>query len=384
MVNEDYLGLAVSMADKNIQVTKADGGSKTDYRLYNSSKLNFPSSAFDCGTKEKLASQTELGIDLTGGHTPTAVQDKCVNVFIDCSDSLFQWRSSNRQSVINYVYELFNEVATGYFNDSVNVQITTINVWTTASPFVAGTRETALAQLSAYWKDNFFGNICVGLDYGTNGRSGIAGGIGRIKATSTNTCPAYNYSGTDSLSACCYNDMNYNVSVQNFPTGPNTTQQQVYLTMHEIGHLLGAHHTKWCGWKLTSNPDTYGTIDSCGKIEGSCVQGPPPPLNGATIMSYCVKGNTPNNFVGYYNGFGRLPGNAIRNFIDQSACILLCTSCFGFINNAADGKAYAYHKNTGPVFINENVTEEDNSNIPFQKKQHNRGELLITSKKIKQ
>ena len=35
--------------------------------------------------------------------------------------------------------------------------------------------------------------------------------------------------------------------------------------MHEIGHLLGSRHTQWCGWKLTSNPDTFGA-DVAGSV----------------------------------------------------------------------------------------------------------------------
>lgn len=365
-VNEDYLALVAAMSDKVIQVTKANEESRADYRLYNSSKVQFPPVTFDCGTKEKTAAQTENGIDLTGGNTPTTtIRDKCVNVFVDCSDSMYLWRSSSKQSVINYVYELFNSVATGYFNDSVNIQITTINVWTAASPYRAATRETALSQVAAYWQDNFWGNICVGLDFSINttagvGRAGLAGDIGRVKAVSTNTCLAY----TATKSACCYNDLNYNVTVQNFPTGPNTTQPQVYLVTHEMGHLLGAHHTKWCGWKLSSNPDVFGAIDSCGAVEGSCAQGPPPPGSGATIMSYCVTSNLNGNFVNYNSGFGRLPGNAIRNFIDQSACIMLCIDCFGSLNNKRSD-TYAYNGNAGPVIKNETGPGENNSNNPF-------------------
>lgn len=334
-VNKDYLSLVITLPDKVIQVIKDTEENNGLYRLYNSSKIQFPTAPVDCGTKNRPYTRTRNGIELNGTiRNPAAVGDKCVNVFVECFDSLYINRSSNRQQTINFVYELFNSVATGYFNEQINIQITTINVWTTMDPYRGDNRDNALADLANNYKDNFWGNICVGLDFSTipNGRSGVAGAIGRVKSVSTNTCPAY----TVEDHPFCYNDMNYPVTVANFPVGPSTNGPQVYLVMHEMGHLLGARHTKWCGWKLTSNPDTFGAIDSCGTVEGSCMQGPPPPASGATIMSYCVTGNTGSDFVNYNNGFGLLPGNAIRNFVEQSTCIMNCLDCFGLRTNTSN------------------------------------------------
>lgn len=334
-VNEEYLSLSIMMQDKVIQVTLADEKDKSVYRVYNSNEVQFPQAAISCGTNKVPVSKTSGGIEINGvaPSTPAALRDKCINVFVDCFDSLYIWRNSNRQQTIEYVYELFNSVATGYYQDTVNVQITAVNVWTN-DPYRGDTRENALFDLAGQWKDNFWGNICVGLDYSPAQRirSGLAGDIGRIKAVSANTCPAYKYGGTDSLSACCYAELNYvGFNTTNFPTGPSTTGAQVYLVMHEMGHLLGSAHTQWCGWKLTSNPDTFGALDNCAPTEGGCPPGPPPPANGGTIMSYCTAG-VGGNIINYTNGFGRLPGNAIRNFIDQSACVLNCTDCFGLLN----------------------------------------------------
>jgi Metallo-peptidase family M12 len=365
-VNEDYLSLIAVLGDKTVQVTKGDEKDKSAYRLYNSKKVQFPLVNFDCGTITRPISQAVNAAPSPVQNGINASQDKCVNVFVDCFDSLYQSQGNSFQQTVNFVYELFNEVATGYANEQINIQITTINVWTTADPYRGDNRSNALADLAANYKDNFWGNICVGLDFSTNGagRSGLAGEIGKVKAVSPNACPAYAVGSNE----FCYTDLNYNVSVQNFPVGPNTTAPQIYLVMHEMGHLLGAHHTKWCGWKLTSNPDSYGTLDSCGTIEPinsstpACPQGPPPPLTGATIMSYCVSGNAAGEFVNYNNGFGTLPGAAIRDFVSQSSCIPNCLVCLVLLDDKSND-ALAFNINSPAVIPF--ASRNKNNSVPF-------------------
>ena len=346
-VTEDYMSLNATLKDNAMQLTKGKEQDPSLYKLYNRKKIQFPVVPFDCGTKDKPFSVSPAAISLnkSPNRPDTATGSRCVNIYVDCFDSLYIWQASNYQQTINFVYELFNAVATGYTNEQINIQISNINVWTSPDPFRADNRENALADLSAYHQDAFWGNICVGLDYGTNGggRSGLAGAIGKVKSMSPNTCAAYSVGSHE----FCYTDLKYSVTVQNFPITPNTTGPQIYLVEHEIGHLLGAHHTKWCGWKLTSNPDTYGTLDSCGTIEGGCAQGPPPPVTGATIMSYCVSGNNTNQFVNFNNGFGTLPGNAVRAFVNQAVCIPDCLACLAWINPGIKN-TYAFLGNNKP------------------------------------
>ena len=337
-INDEDVSLIASFNDKAIQITKANEKDRSSYRLYNSKKVQFPAATIDCGTIGSLAPEPVGAIQLNGVmQRPAAPQDKCINVFVDCFDSLYLWQNSDRQRTINYVYELYNTVATCFANEQISIEIAGINVWTTPDPYSGLNRDTAKADLSAYYKDNFYGNICVGLDYSSGGpRSGIAS-IGSVKGLAPGVCPAYSVNN----SPFAYCDLNYTTiapGANDFPVGPNTTGAAVYLVVHEMGHLLGSRHTHWCGWKLTSNPDTFGALDNCGPLEAKdavtavCSTVPPPPATGGTIMSYCVGNATPNDFVSFNNGFGLLPGNAIRNFVDQTLCLPTCLRCLNLSN----------------------------------------------------
>ncbi len=342
-INENYLSLVITSNDRFIQIAQVDSTNLLTYRLYNSQQVQFPAISPYCSTKEDGLSQTHGGIRLDGTFNRTySLQDKCVNVFVDCFDSLYLHFGNNRQQTVDYVYELFNLVATGYINDTINIQVMGVNVWTTTDPYRQDSSGIALNDLGTYYKDVFWGNICVGLDFSTlnKGRGGLAW-LSKVKANAPNACPIYN--AADSSGAFSYCDLNFNGNLNGFPTGPHTTQGQLEVTMHEIGHQLGSHHTHWCGWQLA--PGIIGAIDSCAKVEnGPCMTvGTTPPTAGGTIMSYChlLTGSS----IPYNNGFGTLPGNAIRNFVNNTPCIASCLACL-IQNKSRTESDWAVHNKT--------------------------------------
>jgi hypothetical protein len=350
-VNDEYLSLVATNSDRVLQVTKADETATAAYRLYNSSLMNTPPPTIDCGTNATSLSNKAAGIDLTGATSPLGSIDKCVYVFVDCSDSMYIWRDTSTQKTINYVYELFNYVATGYLNEQINIQLTGINIWSPGdTTYRRDTRANALTDLAARWKDNFWGNMCVGLDFG-RGLGGRAS-VGAAKGVSANTCPSYKYSGGDSSSACCFCDLNMSGGFVGFPHGPNTTQDQVELVMHEMGHMLGSMHTQWCGWVISTGfPIVLGALDNCVATEGGCPPGAALPNGMGTIMSYCHL----NGLISFNNGFGVQPGAAIRNYVDKNSCFPGCLVCTAQLNKPTDPNMPALAGPPGNVSTQKNT-----------------------------
>jgi len=110
-------------------------------------------------------------------------------------------------------------------------------------------------------------------------------------------------------------------------------------------------------------PSTKGAIDSCGTTEGGCPKGAPPGPNGATIMSYCVTGvGGGGGFVNFNNGFGPLPGAAIRNFVDNSTCIPDCAACLVGQRKPSSDPSLT---NVGFVDEKSQGKEQDQTNTPY-------------------
>lgn len=279
--------------------------------IYNASTLPYNYN-FKCGTSEEsgLIEQIEEHIETRG-------PGDCVKIFFETSYSIFQNKGSV-SNVQNYVNGFFNVVATLYDNESVEVQISEIFVWTTSDPFPTNDSGDALDFYTNY-RTSFNGDLAQLLARTNNGNGGIA--------WLNVLCNNFRYS---------YSDINMNYS--NFPNYSWT----VMVVTHELGHNIGSNHTHWCGWP-------GGAIDNCYNTEGSCGPGPAP-NNGGTIMSYC---HLTNYGINFNNGFGTLPGNKIRERINVKQCLDECgVQCPTFVLTGAVQDVSCAGVNDGSVSLN--------------------------------
>lgn len=218
---------------------------------------------------------------------------KCVAMYFEIDNSLFQANGNNTTTTANWFTSVFNNVQTLFSNSGISVDLKSTFIWTTADPY---TGTTSTAQLNNFhtYRPTFDGDIgqLVGVD---------SGSLGGVAATVFGMCSNSNYS---------YTDVNFTYS--NVPTYSWTVQ----VITHEMGHLMGSQHTHACAWNGNNTP-----IDGCGQTigysEGSCATGPLPA--SGSIMSYChMLGGVGINFA---NGFWTQPAARIISSMNSSTCL---------------------------------------------------------------
>ncbi len=223
----------------------------------------------------------------------------CVNFYYEVDYDIY----TNKGSVANvntYIQGAFNQVATLYANDGIDINLSTIFVWTTTDPYTGPNTSDYLNQFGNY-RTSFNGDLAHLVGY--TGSGGIAYVDGLCSS--------------QSRYKMAYSDINS--TYQNVPTYSWT----VNVLSHEQGHLLGSRHTHDCVWNGNNT-----AIDGCGPTagysSGTCSTGPLP-NNGGTIMSYCHLLSSVG--INFSNGFGPQPTNVMLNNINTSSCLTPCAPC---------------------------------------------------------
>ena len=309
----------VSTDDGNYVIGKMDGKgfASNEYIIYNDFDLK-KENPFVCGADD----DGPMGLPSTPDADPAdalpsyASTCKTVKVYIE-ADSLLYFNKGSVLLTTNYVTGFFNIVATLYQRDSLFTEISQIKVWTTKEPYRSNTSINGLNDFGMRVRDTFPGDIAHLVSL-AGGDAGV-GGVAWLDVL----CTSYSASGSTYYSRTAYSGI-ASTYVATLPIPVYSWTVQVFT--HEMGHNLSSHHTHWCGWQL--RPGKYGSVDSCYTRElylGGCdTSGPIPSVSvKGTIMSYC---HLTASGIKFANGFGILPGNAIRAKVKSAAC--LGNSCY--------------------------------------------------------
>ncbi len=283
----------------------------SDYRyiVYNAQKVNTPQS-FECHTPDDIVVQDKNQLD----NSVEFRSDNCVKFYIEADYELYQDRGSV-QNTKDWITVIFAEVSALYKNENINIEISEIKVWDTPDSYSNDDSNDALNQ----FKDenrNFNGDLASLYSLGGNNIGGLAW---------TDILCNRRYS---------YAYMNVFTDYQSVPTYSWTVE----VITHETGHNMGSRHTHACVWNGNNTQ-----IDDCGnqyyfEIEETpegemCFDSNNPilPPKG-TIMSYChlIDGVG----IDFNLGFGKQPGDLIRNRYNDAYCLTACTEEQGNAPNA--------------------------------------------------
>lgn len=305
--NDQLMGV---MADKQSNIVlgsiEENGKAGSEYTMYRDKDLLITNPG-KCFTTEEAVKDKIANLPGTTAHPAAkgAAVGEPVDIYFECDYKFYQDKSNSTINVINYVLGFFNNTALIYDNENIKVQVSQILVWTSQDPEAAAGLNTTGTVLSAFASrmltTNFNGDYAHFLS-----TRALGGGVAYLLGS--NPC---NYSKQYKTAVSAISN-----SYANFPTYSWT----INVVTHEMGHNLGSNHTHWCSWP-------GGPIDGCGPTysaqyaEGSCAVGPIPTGVGGTIMSYCHLLSTGINLN---NGFGPLPGQAIRDFVSSAACFGNC------------------------------------------------------------
>lgn len=228
--------------------------------------------------------------ELKEGVQNRALSD-CVRLYFEIDYDIYQDKGGT-SGTTNYITGLFNQVATMYANESINVVMSPLVIWSQASPYSGSSSSTLLNQFTAN-RQGFDGDLAMLLSYQASGGIAYVNGL-------------------------CSSNPDYSMSFSSIGSSYNTVPTyswSVMVVTHEFGHLFGSQHTHACAWNGNGT-----AIDGCYTPEGGCAQ-PSIPQGGGTVMSYC---HLTSAGINLNNGFGTQPGNLIRSRVTNASCLTAC------------------------------------------------------------
>jgi hypothetical protein len=308
--NEFVMGIISDEAGNYVLGSVKENNNYTDnYIFYNDNDLKVLNN-FKCGLEGKEDRFARHTADKTykENQSGTDAVRAPVRIYFEADYQMFLDNNSNSSTLINFIEGMFASVATIYYNEQIQTEISQIKYWTQTDPYAnMFDTEQILSSFGQNTQDNFSGSLAQLLST----RSDIGGGIAWIGVLCVPYQGQPNHDGRYSF---CGIEPTYN----NLPAYSWT----VNVVAHELGHNFGSYHTQSCHWP--TNFSNTGAIDSCEQAEGFCFSNTRPNYNG-TIMSYCHL----NGAIRLSLGFGPLPGDTIRTWYARS-------SCFNGITNSSE------------------------------------------------
>lgn len=297
--NGEVMGLFANR-EGNFNLGKLEDGSGR-YILYNDKDmLHHPATA--CATQEDEGLPQPAGI--TTAKQANALECNKVRLYWEVDSTVYRYKVTLANTQ-NYVTGLFNQFQAMYANEHIAVELSSMYIWTGLSIYPTSSSRAGLYTFTSFWN---------------NMGGGFNGDLGHLLMRTNN-----GNGGVAWLRGLCGTGFSYAYSDVHgsYATLP-TFSWDVEVVTHETGHNLSSNHTHWCGWM--TNSGSCGAIDNCYTLETSTCNctysqysnSAPVSSWTGTVMSYC---HLVSRGINLANGFGPLPGNAIRNYVSTASCL---------------------------------------------------------------
>ncbi len=294
------MGLFSDPEGGNYVIGQVPEAAETRYILYNDAEVLAGGANF-CHVEDGELEYTREDLMSSPSLRSAA---KCVRLYLEVDNDIYQDKGG-QSGTVNYISSLFNEVATLYANESIEVKLSEMFLWNTRSPYSGSDSYSLLRQFQST-RTTINGDLGQLLSYKASGGIAVVNGL-----CGFSTAQKLSFSSIGST----------------FKSIP-TYSFSVMVVAHEFGHLFGSQHTHACVWNGNNT-----ALDGCaGYTEGSCPT-PGLPSGGGTIMSYCHLTSVRINFS---KGFGDQPGNLIRNYVARAGCLQDCGTDGGDGGNGDD------------------------------------------------
>ena len=290
-VFDDKLMGMIATEKGNFVLGKIKNNSGDTHILYNDKDLTEKFN-FNCQSDDH---QVGLSEEQLTPHTGSRDVGDCVRIYIEINHDIV-FDQGGVLEATDYITGLFNQSFVIYTNENLTLNISEIVAWSTVSPYAGQTSSSGMLSAFRNYREFINGDLGHLVSFDS--------AFGGVAASLVGVC---NASPDQSK---CFSGLR-----QNYQPVPVYTQA-VFVVTHEMGHLLGSHHTHACVWNGNNT-----AIDGCGSL--ACAPDPPLPPEGGTIMSYC-HGDV-GSFINFNLGFGPQPGDKIRASVNAAGnCLTPC------------------------------------------------------------